>query len=203
MSLLNVVNNSRNAKGDTMYTPSIVAKRMIEMCEIKPSHSVLDPCYGGGVFYDNLPVCRKHYCEIEMDRDFFELHGHFDLVIGNPPYSKWSDWIKHTATLTNRFCYIIGALNLSANRVALIHELGFSIVKMEIVTIQYWFGQNFIILCERTKKPSLLSVMNPAMVKCEECGKSCPRRIPNMNQCANKAKLSTSETSSQPTSGLA
>ena len=200
MNLLKTVNKSRNAKSDIMYTPTVVAKRMIQMCEITPDQSVLDPCYGGGVFYENLPVCDRHYCEIEKGYDFFDERRQFDLVIGNPPFSKWYDWIRHTASITDRFCYIIGSLNLTSNRVNLIHELGFSIVKMEIVTIQYWFGQNFIILCERTAIPSLLSVMIPAMVKCEECGKSCPRRSPNMNVCANKP-LPIQSTSCLPTYG--
>ena len=82
--------NSRNTPNDAIYTPLPVVKMMIEMCDIGKNDKVLDPSYGGGVFYNNLPECKKDYCEISMGRDFFDCNDKFDLIIGNPPFSLWN-----------------------------------------------------------------------------------------------------------------
>ena len=72
MPINNICNNikNRDMPNDVIYTPKPVALKMIEMCDIKENMTVLDPCRGGGVFFDNLPKCNKDYCEIEEGKDF-------------------------------------------------------------------------------------------------------------------------------------
>ena len=86
------MNNKKSNPNDVVYTPLPVAKMMIEMADIKESDTVLDPSLGAGVFYNNLPKCKKDWCEITKGRDFFEYTKgkKYDWIIGNPPYSLWS-----------------------------------------------------------------------------------------------------------------
>jgi type I restriction-modification system DNA methylase subunit len=135
------INNNAN---DIIYTPKPVALKMIDMCDIKEGAFVLDPSKGGGIFYDNLPTtCVKDYCEITENKDFFEYNKSVDLIIGNPPYSLWDKWIEHTVKITNKFCYILGCLNFTDARVRKIFDNGFSITKIHLLKIDWWYSPSF------------------------------------------------------------
>ena len=62
----------RQTPNDVVYTPLSLAKILINMADIQPTDRVLDPCMGEGVFFDNLPECRKDWCEISELKDFFD-----------------------------------------------------------------------------------------------------------------------------------
>ena len=96
---------SRGTPFDTVYPPKPVALKMMARGDLKPGDTVLDPCYGGGVFYENLPdFVNKEFCEIELALEFFDYEDHVDCVVGNPPYSLWSKWLRHTIKITDKFC---------------------------------------------------------------------------------------------------
>jgi len=174
----------RKNKNDIIYTPKSVAIKMIDMCDIKENDKVLDPCKGGGVFYDNLPDnCIKSYCEITEDIDFFNDNNRYDLIIGNPPYSMWSKWIEHTMKLTDKFCYIMGVLNLSDKRVRSILDNGYGITKIHLLKIYWWFADSYIVLFEKNK-PSILTVEDK-QVLCDVCNSRCKRGRSGhgMNEC--------------------
>jgi hypothetical protein len=175
---------SRKTANDVIYTPKPVALLMIEMCDIKLNDIVLDPSMGDGVFFDNLPVyCIKDYCEITMNKDFFNYHDKVDLVIGNPPYSLWNKWIKHTMEITDKFCYIFGCFNFTDKRVKDILDNGFGLTKFHILKIDWWFGHSYICVFEKNK-PSIITVSNE-IILCEICDSRCKRsRGGNgMNEC--------------------
>ena len=186
-------NNIKNRKvaNDKIYTPLPIAKRMIELCNIQPNDTVLDCSKGAGVFYDNLPECKKDWCEVDTDivgndiKDYFDYNTNVDLVIGNPPYSLWDKWIEHTMKITNKFCFIFGVLNLTQPRVRDILNNGFGITKIEICSIDYWFGHHFIVIFEKNK-PSLMSVYDKR-VYCDICNKRCKRgkKGYSFNKCYN------------------
>jgi hypothetical protein len=163
----------RGTANDVFFTPLPVAKRMIEMCDITPDMTVLDPCYGGGVFYENLPECKKEFCEITMGKDFFDETRRFDLIIGNPPYSIWNEWIEHTTSLTDKFCFIFGYMNFSSHRFCSLLDKGYGITKMHLVTIDWWFSQSWIIVFEKNK-PSIITV-EPQRIYCDICNTRCKR----------------------------
>lgn len=177
----------RNRKAnDKIYTPLPVAQKMIELCNIKPTDTVLDPCLGAGVFFNNLPECHKDWCEIDLGRDFFEVDCKIDCIVGNPPYSLWDKWLDHTMKLTNKFCYIFGVLNLTQSRLNKIFNQGFSITAFHIVDIEWWFGNSFIILFEKNK-PSLITC-ELTRVYCDICGTNCGRgkKGKDYNVCAKQ-----------------
>ena len=178
----------RSKANDVIFNPKPVALKMIEMCNIEPTMSVLDCSKGGGVFYDNLPECNKSWCEIEEGVDFFNAHDKVDLVIGNPPYSLWDKWLDHTAKITDKFCYIFGFLNLTGRRVKKLFDLGFGITHIHLLEIDWWFGRSFIVIFEKNK-PSIMTV-EPAPVLCDICNSKCKRgRNGNgINECSKSKK---------------
>ena len=178
-----ILKQIRRTKNDIVYTPKSVALKMIDMCNITPDMKVLDPCRGGGVFYDNLN-CHKDYCEIDEGKDFFDETKKYDLIIGNPPYSIWDKWIEHTMKLTDKFCYIFGTYNFTDKRVRDIINNGYGVTHFHLLKIDWWFSPSYIVVFEKNK-PSLISV-EPKRINCESCGRRCKRGQKgfSMNECS-------------------
>ena len=91
-------------KNDVVYTPTAVAKDIIDWCN--PIGSCLDPCLGDGSFFEHLPS-PKQWCEIEKGKDFFDHKDKYDWIIGNPPYSIFEDWIIHSFELGDNIVYLL------------------------------------------------------------------------------------------------
>lgn len=160
----------RKHANDRIYTPLQVAKDMIDLCEIQPTDKVLDPSKGGGVFFDNLPDCKKDWCEIDEGKDFFDYNKNVDIIIGNPPYSIWSKWLKKTLDLNpKKFCYIFGIMNLTTYRLGKIKEAGYGITHFKIIRIDWWFSESFLVCFEKGKKNII--DFEPKTFQCE-CGDS-------------------------------
>jgi hypothetical protein len=169
------IHHAKGHANDVIYTPKPMALRMIQMARIEPDESVLDPCRGGGVFYDNLPPCEKKYCEIEEGRDFYEWREEVDVVVGNPPFSQWKKWLPHTLSICRRrFVYCFGATSLTGNRLKQIEDAGFGITSVHICKVAWWMSQSIIIVAEKGK-PSILT--GSPIENCDGCGKNCKRGI--------------------------
>lgn len=181
VSMTNCLNNSGN---DIIFTPRNLAQDMIQMANIQPNHKVLDPCRGGGVFYDNLPECNKEYCEIEEGKDFYNLdeNKHFDLIIGNPPYSlikpskdgQRLGWLQQTIKHCDRFIYLIGLLNFNPKRFYELEEQGWGVQQLRIVRVRWYFG--FSIIVDVAKKPTMNGLsFKPDQYLCDICNSTCQR----------------------------
>jgi len=177
---------NRKSPFDIIYTPKPVALKMIDMCDLKEGDTILDPSYGGGVFYDNLPeYVNKEWCEIEKGKDFFEYDKKVDCIIGNPPYSLWNQWLQHTMNLTDKFCYIFGNLNFTDKRIRNIIDNGYGITKFHLLKIDWWFSPSYLVVFEKNK-PSIMSV-EPNIILCDICNLRCKRgrNGNNHNECTN------------------
>lgn len=169
-----LVQKLNKSKNDVIYTPLLVVKDMIEICGIKPTDSVLDCSAGDNkIFYNNFPDCEKSYCEITDGINFFEETKHYDLIIGNPPYSIWNKWLAKTIELTNKFCFIIGALNFTDARVRMLKEAGFGLTYFKILNIEWYFSCSYLVVFEKDKQ-SIIDVGEKSVL-CE-CGKRCKRK---------------------------
>lgn len=91
-------------KSDIVYTPAHIAKDIIDW--VSPSGKCLDPCMGDGAFYENLPN-GSDWCEIEKGRDFFDYTQKVDWIIGNPPYSIFEDFLRHSFEIAREVVYIL------------------------------------------------------------------------------------------------
>lgn len=180
-----------NGGVDKTYTPSTLAIEMIELAQIEPHNTVLDPCAGSTqkIFYNNLPPCHKDYCEIEEGIDFYKNDKFYDIIIGNPPYSELkNNWLQWTMQHCNKFIYVIGVLNADPKRFALIESMGFGITMLYFRRVYYWFGFSLILVCERGKPTMTGLKFNPDPIFCDQCGTKCKRgRKPcSMNYCPVK-----------------
>ena len=178
---------NREKPNDVVHTPLSIVKVMIDLCDLKDGDTVLDPSAGHNkIFYNNFPdFVKKDYCEITEGKDFFEYNEKVDCIIGNPPYSLWSKWLVHTMKITDKFCYIFGALNIGLNRLDKIFKEGFGITKIIACQVNWWFANSLIIVFERNK-PSIMGII--PKILCDVCGKTCNRGIKgnSMNVCVPK-----------------
>jgi len=171
---------------DVIYTPKALAKYCIDLTGIKDSDSVLDPCRGGGVFYDQLTNDKKYYCEISENKDFFDFNEHVDVIIGNPPYSMWDDWLNHTVKICDKFCYVFGVYNFTPPRLQRIKDSGFEITKFTVCKVDWWFSPTFVVVFERGAT-GIVDVIRDRFL-CDICNGRCKRGRGGvgMNSCTGK-----------------
>jgi hypothetical protein len=93
-------------ENDSIATPEWVVRDMVEY--FNPQGSILDPCSGDGIFLDYLPKHALH-CEIKEGRDFYNFHATVDWIISNPPYSIFSDFLRHSFEIADNIVYLIPA----------------------------------------------------------------------------------------------
>jgi hypothetical protein len=70
-----------------------------------PHGSILDPCRGENKVFYNLLNC--DWAEITEGRDFFKIKTQYDYIIGNPPYSIFNHWIKHSYAIAKNIIYLL------------------------------------------------------------------------------------------------
>lgn len=89
---------------DVVYTPDWMAQLMVSY--FMPSGRILEPCAGDGVFLKYLPKDTE-WCEIEKGKDFFAWNEQVDWIIGNPPYSIFNNWLRHSFDVAKNIVYLI------------------------------------------------------------------------------------------------
>lgn len=89
---------------DIVYTPEEVAIDILNW--LKPVGRCLDPCKGEGSFFNNMPH-GSLWCELREGKDFFDFTDKVDWIIGNPPYSIFENFLRHSFQLANDVCYIV------------------------------------------------------------------------------------------------
>lgn len=88
---------------DVVFTPERIAVQIVE--HFKPTGRVLDPCKGDGVFLRQMQGAE--YCELQEGRDFFNWKEPVDWIVSNPPYSIYSEWIRHSFEIAENIVYLI------------------------------------------------------------------------------------------------
>ncbi|MDE3840435.1 hypothetical protein C0966_13945 [Bacillus methanolicus] len=106
---LSEVYNKKDLLGQ-VFTPKDVAKLMVSLAISSKPETILEPCFGEGVFLEeirnNADHMNNHVIGIEIDpelfnkvkgrfpdielynMDFFDFHGEVECVIMNPPYIR-------------------------------------------------------------------------------------------------------------------
>jgi hypothetical protein len=98
-SLIHIPVNS-----DVVFTPLELAQDMVNF--FSPSGFCLDPCCGKGIFLDLLPSGAE-WCEIEKGRDFYAWVKLVDWCVGNPPFSHYSAWLRHSMRIAKNILYLM------------------------------------------------------------------------------------------------
>ena len=97
------MNNYSLLDSDYVQTPIWTAKDMIEY--FSPIGNILDPCRGENKVFFNLLNCE--WVEITEEIDFFNITKKYDWIIGNPPYSIFNKWIKHSYNIGDNIVYLL------------------------------------------------------------------------------------------------
>jgi hypothetical protein len=88
---------------DIILTPDDVARDVVAY--FRPAGRVLDPCKGDGAFLKHMPGA--DWCEIREGRDFYAWRTPVDWIVSNPPYSIFSDFLRHSFTVADNIVYLI------------------------------------------------------------------------------------------------
>lgn len=88
---------------DIVFTPDNVAQDMVNF--FRPSGRILEPSKGDGALLKYLHGA--DWCEITEGVDFFACSQRYDWIIGNPPYSIFADWLRHSFTLADEIVYLV------------------------------------------------------------------------------------------------
>jgi len=104
---------------DVCQTPDEVARDVVRFFD--PRGVCLDPCRGDGAFYRYLPA-GTDWCEIGEGRDFFAYDRRVDWIVSNPPYSVFSQWLRHSFTVADDIVYLI-PVNKAFNSYRLMREI--------------------------------------------------------------------------------
>lgn len=99
--------NSYNPNDDIL-TPRHIAKRIIDQLPIEWFDAILDAFKGDGAFYDQYPeTMHKFWCEIKEGKNFFDWKMPVEWIITNPPYSKFTEVMKHSYEIADNIVYLI------------------------------------------------------------------------------------------------
>ena len=131
------------------YTSEGMAKHLISLIDFKDGDKVMEPCFGDGAFYNNLPTNTENiYCEINMGVDYLTYRGEVDITLSNPPFvPRKLFWLFHQKAMetTRREIYWLinfSSLNvLTPNRVEEMENKGWYIQNLHIVGDKRWFGR--------------------------------------------------------------
>jgi hypothetical protein len=88
---------------DVVYTPDGMAREIVDF--FKPTGRILEPCKGDGAFLRYMPAA--DWCEIALGRDFFLYQDKVDWIVGNPPYSIFNIWLRHSFEIADHIVYLI------------------------------------------------------------------------------------------------
>ena len=89
---------------DYVQTPVWCAKDMIDF--YNPIGKILDPCRGENKVFTNI-LNNSDWCEITEGIDFFKNNKQYNWIIGNPPYSIFNKWLKHSYEIAENIVYLL------------------------------------------------------------------------------------------------
>lgn len=145
---------------DIAFTKDEMAKYLISVIDFKQGDRVMEPCYGKGAFYNNLPnFTQNHFCEINLGKNYLEQDLEVEFTISNPPFVPrklfWQFHQKAMQTTTKEIWWLINISSLNvftANRLEEMNQKGWFISHLHIVADKRWFGR--YVWCQFTKDES-------------------------------------------------
>jgi hypothetical protein len=137
-------------------TPYSLACRIINLLDWDVDEVVLEPAKGDGAFYHNLPgYVKKHWCEINEGRDFFEWNWPVDTVITNPPFRDFAGGNnlvipfleKSFSVARKRVVFLVNHHAMNAckpNRLHRYESQGWVLSTLGIFSVRKWWGLYYL-----------------------------------------------------------
>tara|TARA_R110000787_G_C13141062_1_gene417271 strand:+ start:19 stop:549 length:531 start_codon:yes stop_codon:yes gene_type:complete len=160
-SKINTNIKKRDNPNDVFLTPLALSKTQIDMIDYKDDDIWYDPFKNNGSYYDQFPNnqseniidfynSKNEWSELLYGKDFFAFNKKIDIICSNPPYSLMDKVIKKSIELKPRvISYLIGVNNLTARRIEMLENAGYSLTKIHMCKVFKWFGMSFIVQFEK------------------------------------------------------
>ena len=87
---------------DRIYTPDPLATDIV--AHFRPCGSILEPAAGKGAFVRAMPGC--DWCEIDLDKNFFDCQARYDWIVTNPPYSIFTDFLAKAVEVADNIVFL-------------------------------------------------------------------------------------------------
>jgi len=134
---------------DITFTKDEHAKYLISLIDFKEGDYVMEPCYGKGAFYENLPDNTiNNYCEINMGIDYLKQDMMVDITLSNPPFVPrklfWSFHQKAMKTTRREIWWLINLSSLNVftpKRIEECHNNGWYLSHLHITADKRWYGR--------------------------------------------------------------
>ena len=143
---------SRKTPKDVFITPLPLAKKQIDMIDIRDGDVWYDPFKNSGSYFNQFPETGAihEWSEILDDKDFFEFDGKIDIISSNPPYSFLDRIITKSIELNPRvISYLIGQQNFTSRRIEIMNNAGYSLTRCLMLKFFEWYGMGYIIQFEK------------------------------------------------------
>lgn len=86
---------------DKVYTPTWLAEMIVN--HYQPTGKILEPCRGTGAFTD---ILKCDWCELDEGKDFYDVSGHWDWVITNPPWSQIRPFLNKSMEVSDNIVFL-------------------------------------------------------------------------------------------------
>jgi hypothetical protein len=140
------------------YTSEQMVKDLIALLPLKEHDVVLDAGSGKNkVWYKNIPKeCVAYECELEDGEDFLTYEKVYDWIIGNPPFHlSWAFTEKATQLARKGIAFLVNNQGLNSQmtprRLQIIHDNGFELTHIHVVSDKRWFGRYYFLVYENKK----------------------------------------------------
>lgn len=104
---------SKRLDKDEYQTPVWAVKKIVGEINWDDVHSFLEPCFGTGNIYKNVPIqnvpTKKLSCDINTNMDYFNHHfmNTVDLIITNPPYFLALEFLEKSLSDAQTVIYLL------------------------------------------------------------------------------------------------
>jgi hypothetical protein len=127
---------------DRIWTPVELAKKLILKIPAVENDTWCDPCLGEGAFYDNFPVGKNDWHEIDKGKDFLRCLEQYDWCVTNIPFSLPKEFIFKMAECSKKgFGILCLANSMTATRLKRLEDMGFFLHSQTVLYVKKWgFG---------------------------------------------------------------
>lgn len=97
------------SKYDAYQTPAACIESLLANVDLSGINRFLEPCRGNGNIYQRVPAQHKAWCEIQEGKDYLKTRyrKRFDLIITNPPFSHWREFLEKSLSEADVVIYLL------------------------------------------------------------------------------------------------